>query len=263
MTTYESREAWGALPPKSNPGPFVALEATVMHYTANSHGYAVEEGEDHERCRDQVRGIQEYHQGIPDQSDIEYSHLGCNHGVVFQGRATGIKTGANGSAQTNKTMPSFCMLMGVGDEPSQALYDAAAWWHWQIEQRASHTLTMNGHRDIYSTSCPGDVIYPWVRDGVYHDYQSPSPPVHPPTPGDDMARVGPYLIQATGKDGTPAGRVYATDGNFMTIRWLETDEALAGYRWTMTHYGVVAPELAPDGRIEPIDTIAAYGVVIT
>lgn len=186
--TYESREAWGAKPPKSNPGPFTDLVATVMHYTANAQGYAVPGSGDHERCRNQVRGIQNYHQSIPDQSDIEYSHLGCNHGVVFQGRATGIKTGANGSAETNRTMPSFCMLMGVGDRPSEALYEAAGWWHAQIEARAGHTLEMKGHRDIYSTSCPGDAIYPWVTSGGYR--KSPPPP--PNTGEDVMHFIGAY-----------------------------------------------------------------------
>lgn len=256
----ESRETWGALPPKSNPGPFTDLVATVMHYTAANKGYAVPASGDHERCRSQVRSIQVQHQNIPDQSDIEYSHLGCNHGVVFVGRVPGIKTGANGSAESNRTMPSFCMLMGVDDRPSDDLYWAATWWHAQVEARAGRPLEMKGHREITSTSCPGEVIYDWV---CAEGYRMEPPPMPPTPPEDDMARIGPYLIQATGKDGTPAGRVYATDGNFMTIRWLETEEQLAGYRWTMTHYGCKAPELAPDGPIEPIDTIGAYGVVIT
>jgi N-acetylmuramoyl-L-alanine amidase len=91
---------------------------------------------------------------------------------------------------------------------------------------------------------------------------STTPPPTPTPPGDDM-RAGPYLIQATGRDGTPNGRVYATDGNAMTLRWLSTKEALDGYRWQAVNvFGWQAPELQPDGPIMAVDTIAAFGVVL-
>ena len=100
-------------------------------------------------------------------------------------------------------------------------------------------------------------------EAVARSNPTPTPPT-PTPPGDDDMRAGPYLIQATGKDGTPAGRVYATDGNAMTIRWLETPEALDGYRWQATQvFGWSAPELVPGAPIQGIDTIAAFGVVIT
>lgn len=92
---------------------------------------------------------------------------------------------------------------------------------------------------------------------------SSSPTPTPPTPEDDM-RSGPYLIQATGADGTPAGRVYATDGNAMTLRWLADKAALDGYRWQAINvFGWSAPELAPDAPITAVDTLAAFGVVIS
>ena len=76
-------------------------------------------------------------------------------------------------------------------------------------------------------------------------------------------RAGPYLIQATGADGTPAGRVYATDGNGMTVRWLADDATLEGFRWQATQvFGWSAPELQPGAPVPPCDTIAAFGVVI-
>lgn len=255
MPEVVSREGWGARPAKSNPGGFTSLDATVCHYTAAAKGYP---RTNHGDCYNQVRSIQNQHLSIPNQSDIEYNHLGCNHGVIFQGRMAGVKGGANGTADSNKTMPSFCVLLGVDDIPSQLLLDALTWWHAQVEGRAGRPLTMWGHQDIVATSCPGDFMYDWVCREQYH----PVTPTPTPDPGDDMARIGPYLIQATGKDGTPNGAVYATDGNFMTIRHLKTVEELEGYRWWLTSLGVKAPELAPGAPIEPIDTIGAFGVVI-
>ena len=256
----EYREDWGALPPKSNPGGFTALNATVCHYTAANPGYAVPVSGDHERCRDQVRSIQRQHQSISNQSDIEYNALACMHGTLFQGRAAGIKGGANGTADSNATMPSVCCLLGVDDRPSDGMLAAVGWFHQRVEELAGHGLDMRKHSEIVSTSCPGRPMSTWVDSDAWA-----SPPVQPqptPDPGDDM-RTGPYLIQGTGKDGTETGMVYATDGNMMTLRKLRTVEELEGYRWTATQrLGWSAPELAPGAPIEPIDTIAAYGVVI-
>lgn len=90
-----------------------------------------------------------------------------------------------------------------------------------------------------------------------------SPTPTPPTPPEDDMRAGPYLIQGTGADGTIAGRVYATDGNMMTLRPLTTQEALDGYRWQAKNvFGWSAPELEPNGPITAVDTLAAFGVVI-
>jgi N-acetylmuramoyl-L-alanine amidase len=84
-----------------------------------------------------------------------------------------------------------------------------------------------------------------------------------PTPPEDDMRAGPYLIQATGADGTPPGRVYATDGNAMTLRWLDSTEALDGYRWQAVNvFGWSAPELAAGADIPRCDTLAAFGVII-
>lgn len=94
-----------------------------------------------------------------------------------------------------------------------------------------------------------------------HAGGSPLPPT--PDPGDDdMAWIGPYLIQATGADGTPNGRVYSTDGLMQTLRWLVKPEDLAGYRWTIRNAGVSAPELDDGAPILGVDTLAAYGVVL-
>ena len=88
-------------------------------------------------------------------------------------------------------------------------------------------------------------------------------PPQPPTTGDDEEMAyGPYLIQATGRDGNPNGTVYALDRQFMTARALPNEEALAGYRWQLREAGAHAPELIDGAPIMPVDTIAAFGVII-
>lgn len=187
-----TREQWGAKPAKSNPGGFVAVVATVAHYTAAGKGYP---RANHADCYQQVRDIQAQHLAISNQSDIEYNHLICIHGSVFQGRMAGVKGGANGTAESNATMPSCCCLLGVGkaadgtmtdwDQPSPAMLDSLAWWHGQIEAKWGSQVPMKGHRDIISTSCPGDPLYRWVVTGGYRP-PAPTPEPTPEPPEDDM-----------------------------------------------------------------------------
>lgn len=88
-------------------------------------------------------------------------------------------------------------------------------------------------------------------------------PVQPNPPEDDEMAYGPYLIQASGKDGTPEGTVFACDRQFMTVRAFADWETLQGYRWQLRNAGASAPELNDDGPIMVVDDVAAFGVIIT
>jgi len=94
----------------------------------------------------------------------------------------------------------------------------------------------------------------------------PTPPQPTPPPEEDDMRISPFLIQGTGKDGSQAGVVYATDGQLMTLRAIPNEAALAGYRWTArtASPGIERqyPELVDGAPITPIDDLSAYGVII-
>lgn len=177
MTTIETREQWGALPPKYNPGGFTSLEATVGHYTGSGATYMVPSSGDHERCRNQVRAIQRYHQSLDSQSDIEYNFLACNHDVLFQGRPEGMRGGANGTKASNMTMPSCCGLIGVGSTPEEGMLKAFRFFHSRVEAKAGRVLLMNRHKDIKATGCPGDWLSQWIADGGYKIQLPPPDPV--------------------------------------------------------------------------------------
>lgn len=244
----DRRADWGARPPKSNPGAFTALTATVCHYTAANAGYMVGPGEPHEFCRDQVRSIQGQHQAIPEQSDIEYNALACSHGYLLEGRVAGIKGGANGSFDSNRTMPSVCCLVGVGDVPTDPMLYAVAWFHTYVQSVAGQTLEMLGHRDVFATSCPGDWLYRWVDSGAYRTVVPIPPP--PIDPEDHMA----FLIAATNHPGYPplTQVVYVSD--WIERRWVQNEDQLA----VMLRAGL-APPVAVDCDVIELD---AFGELV-
>lgn len=234
----EYRETWGALPPKSNPGGFESFEATVCHYTAANKGYP---RSNHADCQAQVRSIQQQHQGIPEQSDIEYNALVCNHGTVFEGRVLGYKGGANGTAESNRTMPSICALLGVDDKPSDALLSGVAWFHSRVEERAHRSLVMLKHMDIVSTSCPGVPMSEWVDAGGYHSAPTPEPQ---PPQEDDMP--APDVVQINSEwDGLVVGSVCICDPFHQTYRHVADEDELNQLRMTFDRRGWRFPDPIP------------------
>jgi hypothetical protein len=248
------RPDWDALPPKSNPGSFTDLVATVCHYTAANKGYAVPESGDHSKCVAQVQSIQRQHQAISDQSDIEYNALTCNHGYLFEGRVLGYKGGANGTADSNKTMPSICCLLGVDDQPSDAMLNAVAWFHSRVEAQAGHKLEMKKHMEIVSTSCPGVPMSALIDDEFYRDLidggTSPQPPTPPPSQEDSVA------IVIAAPAGANARFLATADGKgfISSMTWIPDEASMARL---VPHYPVVETEAdAPRniGLIGPVPT---------
>lgn len=244
----ERRADWGALPPKSNPGGYSSLDATVLHYTAASKGYMVKPTEPHSWCHEQMRSIQQQHQAIPEQSDFEYSAAVCGHGVLMEGRIAGVKGGANGSASSNATMPSCCCLAGVGDVPPHQMLFAVSYFHRAVEMRAGRELDMFGHRDLYSTSCPGDLLYDWVLHEGYR-YLAPQPPAPDPQE-EDVA----FLIAVTNHPGYDPRTQVVYVADWLERRWVENEAQLGAML-----AGGLAPAIAVDYDQVELD---AYGILV-
>lgn len=245
MTTIERRSQWGALSPKNNPGGFSDLRATVAHYTGAGYGYMVPRSGDHENCRRQVRAIQRQHLAIHDQSDIEYVALACSHGTLFEGRVLGYKGGANGTADSNKTMPSVCFLVGVGDQPSPEMFEAAAWFHQRVEARAGHRLDMLPHSAIFNTGCPGPIIFNWLDNEAYR--RNTPAPTPTPIPGDDdMPAPDVVQLNSVSADGQlPAGAVVIASPDMQTHRWVKDEDELNQLRMTFARRGWAFPDPIP------------------
>jgi hypothetical protein len=100
-------------------------------------------------------------------SDIAYSAAIDQAGRVFDCRGIAYRSAANGSVTVNQQYGAITWLIGVGDRPSAAMIQAFRDWyhsHWLV--RYPHATAVVGHRDLYSTDCPGDPAYALVRSGA-------------------------------------------------------------------------------------------------
>ncbi len=148
------RADWGARPPKTTPQQITTPTPELwLHHTASSDGEAA-----------RVRAIQRYHQDVKGWNDIAYSYLVSGGGTVYEGRGAGV-SGAH-TKNHNSISHAICVL-GHYDktQPTEASLasvvellqhgHAQGWWPDQLT---------GGHRDVGSTSCPGDNLYPKIPE---------------------------------------------------------------------------------------------------
>jgi hypothetical protein len=112
-----------------------------------------------------------FHTSAPPQgrgwSDIAYNVAQDVEGRVFDARGIAYRSAANGNAAVNRQYGAVTWLIGVGDRPTPAMIDAFKEWrreYWLA--RFPRATTVVGHRDLYSTECPGDPAYALVKSGA-------------------------------------------------------------------------------------------------
>jgi hypothetical protein len=183
MTTFISREEWGAKPRKAGTTSIVDHPSTTFHYVGGGWEYPW----NHSSCDDKVRGIQIDHmtpeaQGGRGWSDIAYNYLVCPHDCVYEGRGYDRRSSANGYEAANNASFAVCALWGTAsaDDPlPDGLKNAYLYARQILMSKGGATTVVKGHRDWKSTDCPGDQIYAWIQAG------HPAPD-KPPTGDNDM-----------------------------------------------------------------------------
>ncbi|MDT0306472.1 peptidoglycan-binding protein [Streptomyces sp. DSM 44917] len=158
--TLITRTQWGAAPSQGVSRDFVP-QGVTFHYEGNA---GTIDPPDHDSCAGRVRGIQRAHLNHPteDYNDIAYSFLICMHGVLFEGRGLGVRSGANGTAKANRAFYSVCFLAGTRTPvwPEMAAAGRAT-IHYLRHHGAG--AQVNGHRDHVSTACPGRALANWLQ----------------------------------------------------------------------------------------------------
>lgn len=170
------RASWGARTPDGtgneiSPNPY----GVAVHYAdANTNN------QPHEYCGPMVQSIQKYHMDTKGWADIAYSFLVCQHGFIYEGRGKGKGSAANGTTKANFDYYAVCALIGPSDTPAPDLLygigEAIA-----LCRQAGANLRVLGHRDLFATSCPGEALYGYVKNGHWNSGK-PIPTTAPVSP---------------------------------------------------------------------------------
>lgn len=159
-----SREAWGATTPKG--GSYLqSTKGVKVHYT----GDHVDEGilADHSKCVATVRAIQSHHMNGNGWSDVGYTMMVCPHRKVFMGRGPHVLPSANGPGHNSGHYAVLGLVGNSGftepnDEMLHGIRDAIEY----LREKGNAGSEIKGHRDGYSTDCPGSFLYKWVKAGA-------------------------------------------------------------------------------------------------
>lgn len=166
------RKDWGARSPRDPLQHLAGTRGVKVHYTG-----ATETQRTHGQCAARVRSIQNDHMGGNGWDDIGYSFLVCQHGYVFEGRGLHHLPAANGPG-LNSGHYAVCGLVGNKGvtAPSGSMLSGIVDAIRYCRSSGNAGAEIRGHRDGYSTDCPGTALYAWVRKGA------PRPGTQPPTP---------------------------------------------------------------------------------
>ncbi|MUL41300.1 N-acetylmuramoyl-L-alanine amidase [Streptomonospora sp. PA3] len=144
------RSEWGARPPRNR--EYVSWDARTEFIVHHSAGPTTQS----------VRAIQDFHMDGRGWSDIGYNMLVDDSGTAYEGRGW-LVVGAHAVGH-NRSGIGVCYIGQNNPTPAakaavRALYDEAC-------ERAGRRLAAKGHRDVNETTCPGDELHTWVRDGM-------------------------------------------------------------------------------------------------
>ncbi|KAL4862343.1 hypothetical protein BDV12DRAFT_203131 [Aspergillus spectabilis] len=160
---WVSRSEWNAQPARGSYTPITNPKGVKVHYVGPEYS-----SRDHSKCPAYMKSIQTMHlnNAAENYMDIAYSLGVCEHGYVFDGRGKGHRSGANGDTTLNAEHYAVLAFLGKAglNEPTDdqvlGIQDAIAYL-----RRAGAGDDIKGHRDGYSTECPGAALYELVTGG--------------------------------------------------------------------------------------------------
>jgi len=161
---FVSRLEWGARFPTKVLIPLrpERVKGVVVHHSG------VEDGPD---GLDAVRSFERYHMDTRGWDAVGYNWLVDRRGGIFEGRGPFRGAATRG---WNSRSESVCYTgWGFQEVPTVAL-SAINTVIADIQARYGHGLWVKGHRDLSSSTCPGDWLYGWLTDGAEVDGGAPS-----------------------------------------------------------------------------------------
>ncbi|XP_054457696.1 peptidoglycan recognition protein 5 [Anoplopoma fimbria] len=150
-----SRQQWGAVPPKTKDSLKGIVQRVVIHHTANPRC------KDQKDCVSRILSIQRNHMTERGFDDIGYNFLVAEDGTVYEGRGWGVQ-GAHAKYNNHDSLGIAFMGNFNDDTPSIEAKSSVK----QLLQSGvcqgfiNPKFTLIGHRDLGSTDCPGNNLYP-------------------------------------------------------------------------------------------------------
>ena len=173
--TIRSRDDWGADESIGSTDPAIEDEATaaIVHHTAGANDY------DAEDVPAILRGIHTFHVEGQGWDDVGYNMFADKYGRLWEGRAGGLSKAVVGAHAAGYNTGTFGIsVLGTFESkaPPQKTLDAvsgAIAWKLSLSGTSADAKTtiagermrtVIGHRDVGSTSCPGDAFYAELGD---------------------------------------------------------------------------------------------------
>ena len=231
-----TRAQWGADESLRSGTPVERdVKMGVVHHTAGTNTYTREQADA------VVRGIYEFHTNTRGWSDIGYNFLVDRYGTTYEGRYGGIDRGIQGAHAYGWNAGSFGVAV-MGDhrdkDPAEVSLDALtelfAWKYAvhgidsdakaQVTHNDQTVPTLQGHRDVGSTTCPGARLYdklPELRERIEQ-----AAPKHPVRAFPDVPHEHPFAIEIGWASGRDVLDGYE-DGTFKPRRTVTRQAAVA------------------------------------
>lgn len=166
MTRY-SREDWRARPATGGPGPLNPADVVgiALHWPAM--GGPLKNVED---VKAGLRAWQTYHMDTQGWSDIAYQEAVDQQGNVYALRGLRTQPGANGNEDLNERFGALLLVVGPGEEPSQALIKAVRRRIARHRDLFPKSRRIVGHGEIRpgGTACPGPKVQALIGQGIFN-----------------------------------------------------------------------------------------------
>ena len=271
--TIIPRESWGADESiRRDKVPVYApnIRFALIHHTVNANNYTPAES------AAIVRGIYVYHVKGNGWNDIGYNFLVDKYGQVFEGRYGGITKAVVGAHAEGFNTGSVGVAM-IGNYNAVAISAAARaslvkLLAWRLDIAHVDPLSfvnvlsggnskfpagvpvnlraISGHRDVYFTECPGNVLYSEIPSIAQSVAATGGPKLYAPLEtgkvGDLLRFTGklskplPWTVTIADKSGT---KVAGGSGTGTAISWsYDSSKTAPGkYSWTMAAGASVLP----------------------
>ena len=181
------RRRWGARPAGAY-APIRATQPPTIHWNGPATGLTESSSVDAEAAF--LRGVQSHHIDTNHWIDIAYSWAFAQTGRIYECRGWGNRSAANGTRTGNDSSHAFFLMLGQGEQPSDAMIAAIR----EMRSVDGHD-TVRPHRSWKPTECPGDDIARMIDAGIFNANQETTMP----TPNDYVRQLQERLgVEADG-----------------------------------------------------------------